>query len=222
MLENPERQCKEDFLLYIYIYIIYLKSFRCNISYFSGHFSVWMERELIRCPTHQLLRGLECASCSPRHPFKVNSSCLVHATDSCGKRHCNFFAGCWTLWQTICRLSNPSDVTSQHFDSTWRRTGWNYRSYAIMRRLGILEYQSRFVARFPNRLKLGVGTLETFLGVVSWIENHRPTFVYRPIAIFETRRSSLLGARMKWKLNIKFAWENLVSWTDSMYNCITV
>ena len=27
---------------------------------------------------------------------------------------------------------------------------------------------------------------------------------------------------MKWKLNIKFAWENLVSWTDSMYNCITI
>ena len=24
------------------------------------------------------LRGLECASCSPQHPFKVNSSCLAH------------------------------------------------------------------------------------------------------------------------------------------------
>ena len=132
-----------------------------------------------------------------------------------------FFGGCWTGWPTICRLSNPSDVTSQHFDSTWRRTGWNYRSYAIMRRLGIPEYQSRFVARFPNRLKLGVGTLETFLGFGSWIENHRPTFDYRPIAIFETRRSSLLGARMKWKSYIKFAWENLVSWTDSMYNDTT-
>lgn len=35
MLENPERQCKEDFLLYIYIY---LKSFCGNISSFSGHF----------------------------------------------------------------------------------------------------------------------------------------------------------------------------------------
>lgn len=33
MLENPERQCKEDFLLYKY-----LKTLCCNISYFSGHF----------------------------------------------------------------------------------------------------------------------------------------------------------------------------------------
>lgn len=73
---------------YIYIYIPKIILWQHFLLFWA--FFVWMERELIRCPTHQLSRGLECASCSPRHPFKVNSSCLVHVTDSCGKRHCNF------------------------------------------------------------------------------------------------------------------------------------